>query len=162
MGDDWFGFKTDNHTTLHYTALHRTATQRNATQRNATQRNAMQYNTYWFIEKATYGFLFTCCNKLTQQVDAELFEIMPKFQILQVKREITFNSNNKWKSLCLSNFPRAAIFDFMTCHGCRYCLEAEDLLCETIGQPLHVIKYTQRLKNLKKTNLRFQTKSKTK
>ena len=32
---------------------------------------------------------------LLQQVDVELFEMMPKSQILQVKREITFSNNNK-------------------------------------------------------------------
>ncbi len=57
---------------------------------------------------------------------------MPKFQILQDKGEIKFNSNKTSGRLWLLNF--------MMCNGCRYCLEAEDLLCETIGQPLHVIK----------------------
>ena len=35
------------------------------------------------------------------QVDVKLFEIIPNFQILQHKGEITFNNNNKWKSLWL-------------------------------------------------------------
>ena len=39
------------------------------------------------------------------------------------------------------NFPRAAILDFMTCYGCRYCLEAEDLLCETIGATITLHKF---------------------
>ena len=38
------------------------------------------------------------------------------------------------------NFPRAAMLDFIASNGCHYCLEAEGLLDETIGQPLHVIK----------------------
>ena len=38
-------------------------------------------------------------------------------------------------------FPARRHFGFMTCFGCRYRLEIEDLLCETIGQPLHVIKF---------------------
>ena len=32
-----------------------------------------------------------------RQIDAELPEIMPKFHILQDRKEITFNSNNEWK-----------------------------------------------------------------
>ena len=49
---------------------------------------------------------------------------MLKFQILQVKGETTFNlNNNKWKSLWLLNFQRAANLDFMTRYGSRYCLE---------------------------------------
>ena len=38
--------------------------------------------------------------------------MMSKFQILQVKGEITFNNNNKLKSLLLLNFWRATILDF--------------------------------------------------
>ena len=38
-------------------------------------------------------------------------------------------------------FPARRHFEFYdVSDGCRYCLEAEDLLCETIGQPLHVIR----------------------
>ena len=56
----------------------------------------------------------------------------------------------------LLNFPRAASLDFMTHNSCRYCLEAEDLLCETIGQPLHVIKSKwRRAGNLKAINFPF-------
>ena len=58
---------------------------------------------------------------------------MPKFPILQVKGEITFNGNSKWKSLWLLNLLRAAILDFMTCYGCRYLLEAEDLFVKELG-----------------------------
>ena len=61
---------------------------------------------------------------LLGQVDVKLFEIIPNFQILHDKGEITFNNNNKWQSLWLSNFQRSAILDFMTCYGSRYCLEA--------------------------------------
>ena len=32
--------------------------------------------------------------------------------------EVTFNSNNKWKSLWLLNFLLTAILDFTTCNGC--------------------------------------------
>ena len=46
------------------------------------------------------------------QVEVKLFEIIPNFQILQDKGEITFNNNNEWKSLWLLNFQRAAILDF--------------------------------------------------
>ena len=38
------------------------------------------------------------------------------------------------------SFSPATILDFMMCYGCHYCLEAEDLLSETVGQPLHIIK----------------------
>ena len=41
-----------------------------------------------------------------------MFEIIPNFQILQDKGEITFHNNNKWKSLWLLNFQHAAILDF--------------------------------------------------
>ena len=34
----------------------------------------------------------------------------------------------------------AAILNFMTRYGCRYCYSLEVLLCETIEQPLHVMK----------------------
>ena len=34
----------------------------------------------------------------------------------------------------------AAILNFMTRHGFRYCYSLEFLLCETIEQPLHVMK----------------------
>ena len=57
---------------------------------------------------------------LLQQLDAELFRMMPKFQILQVKGEITFHNNNKWKSLWLLNFQRTAILDLMKCYGSCY------------------------------------------
>ena len=46
------------------------------------------------------------------QVDVKLFEIIPNLHILQYKGEITFNNNNKWKSLWLLNFHRVAILDF--------------------------------------------------
>ena len=46
------------------------------------------------------------------QVGVKLFEIIPKFQILQYKGEITFNNNTKWKSLWLLSFQSAAILDF--------------------------------------------------
>ena len=35
------------------------------------------------------------------------------------------------------NFPGATILDFMTSYGCRYCQQAEVLLCETIEQPYY-------------------------
>ena len=34
----------------------------------------------------------------------------------------------------------AAILDFMTRYGCRYCYSLEVLLCETSEQPLRVMK----------------------
>ena len=54
------------------------------------------------------------CFKITSTMNAELFEIMPKFQILQDKREITFIISRNWKRLSLLNFPRADILEFMT------------------------------------------------
>ena len=34
----------------------------------------------------------------------------------------------------------AAILNFMTRYGCHYCYSLEVILCETIEQPLHVMK----------------------
>ncbi len=59
---------------------------------------------------------------------------MPKFHILQDKGEITFNGKKAETIIVLTRH-----FGFLTCNGCRYFKEAQDLLCETIGQPLHVI-----------------------
>ena len=81
---------------------------------------------------------------LLRQVDFKLLEIMPKLQFLLNKGDIAFNNlfiyyDNKWRRLSLLNFPRAAILDFMKSLRCRYCWEAEVLLCETIGQRIDVI-----------------------
>ena len=43
-------------------------------------------------------------------------------------------------SFMLLNFMGAAILNFMTRYGCRYCYSLEVLLCKTIEQPLHVMK----------------------
>ena len=51
---------------------------------------------------------------------------IPNFQIWQVKGEITFNNNNKWKSLWLLNSIVPPFWIFMTCYGSRYCLEEND------------------------------------
>ena len=66
---------------------------------------------------------------------------MPKLQILLDKGKVTFNNNNNnWKRFRLFNFPCCAILDFMTSLRCLYCLKAEVLLFETIGQRSDVIK----------------------
>ena len=39
----------------------------------------------------------------------------------------------------------AAILNFMTRYGCRYCYSLEVLLCETIEQPLHVMKFKMKM-----------------
>ena len=74
------------------------------------------------------------------QVDAKLLQIMLKLQILLDKGKVTFNNDNKRKRFLLLNFPRAAILDFMTSLRCLYCLKAEVLLFETIGQRSDVMK----------------------
>ena len=56
--------------------------------------------------------------RLLAQVDAMLLQMMPKLEILLDKGNATFNNNNKRKTFRLSNFPRAAIFDFMTSLRC--------------------------------------------
>ena len=40
-----------------------------------------------------------------------------------------------YRSFTLLNFIGAAILNFMTRYGCRYCYSLEVLLCETIEQP---------------------------
>ena len=74
------------------------------------------------------------------RVDAKLLQIMIKLQILLDKGKVTFNNNNKRKRFWVSNFPRAAILDFMTSVRCLYCWKAETLLSETIGQRSDVMK----------------------
>ena len=44
-----------------------------------------------------------------------------------------------YRLFSLFSFPSAAILDFMTSFGCRYCCK-ENLLCATIGQPYDVTK----------------------
>ena len=68
-----------------------------------------------------------------RQVDVELFEIMPKLQILLHREDIAFNNNNKQKRVSFLDFTSAAILYFMMSLRCRYCWEAEVLLCETTG-----------------------------
>ena len=65
--------------------------------------------------------------------------MMPKLQILLDMGNITFN-NNKRKRFRLLNFPRIAIFDFVTSLRCLYCRKAEVLLFETIGQSSNIMK----------------------
>ena len=74
------------------------------------------------------------------RVDAKLFQIMPKLQILLDKGKVTFNNNNKRKRFQLLNFPCAAILDFMMSLRCLYCWKAEVLSFETIGQRSDVMK----------------------
>ena len=45
-----------------------------------------------------------------------------------------------YRQFSLLNFLGAAILNFMTCYGCRFCYSAEVLLCETIEQPYYVMK----------------------
>ena len=45
-----------------------------------------------------------------------------------------------YRPFMLLNFMGTAILNFMTRCGCRYCYSLEVLLCETIEQPLHVMK----------------------
>ena len=59
---------------------------------------------------------------------------MPELQILLDKGKVTLNNNDKRKRFRLLNFPRAAILGFMTSLRCLYCLKAEVLLFQTIGQ----------------------------
>ena len=74
-----------------------------------------------------------------KQVDVKLFEIVPKLQILPSKGDITLKYNKRRRSLSRLKFPRAAILDTMTSMRCRYCLEVEVPLCETIRQRIDVI-----------------------
>ena len=67
------------------------------------------------------------------QVDAELFERMPKFQILQHKGEITIKSDNKQKGLFIylfflitrhfieSNNKKDYGFLISSCHHLGFC-----------------------------------------
>ena len=52
------------------------------------------------------------------RVDPKLLQMMPKFQILLDKGNVTFNNNNKRKRFRVLNFPRAAILDYMTSLRC--------------------------------------------
>ena len=48
---------------------------------------------------------------------------------------MTFKCVKIWydyRLLSLLNFPGAAILNFVTCNGWRFCYSAEVLLCETI------------------------------
>ena len=55
---------------------------------------------------------------------------------------MTFKCVKKLDMIILSllNLLGAAILNFMTCNGCRFCNLAEVLLCETIEQPYYVMK----------------------
>lgn len=48
-------------------------------------------------------FVLVIFSRLLRQVDVELFEIMPKLQILLHKEDMTFNNNNKQKRLSFLN-----------------------------------------------------------
>ena len=84
-------------------------------------------------------FVLVIFSRLLRQVDVQLFEMMPKLQILLHKEDITISNNNKQKRLSFLNFTRSAILDFMMSLRCRYCWEAEVLLCETTRQRIDVI-----------------------
>ena len=78
---------------------------------------------------------------------------MPKFRILQVKGEIKFDNNNIWKSSCTLGF-----YDLLWLPLLAW-LEAEDLLCQTTRQSVHVIKSKMVVKKKKNGGRIFFFKS---